>query len=127
MFSLAIGCDRAAGPGGGPSTAGSKRLVILINGDSPFWTAARQGMIEGAKKYELEKAGLTAFMEVNDGSPDGQIGKLRQFGSQSDIVGVAISPVDANNEAIAEELRIAQGQRRAGHLHRRRSFSRALP
>jgi len=50
-------------------------------------------------------------MEKNNGTAQGQIEKLRQFGSQRDIAGVAISVIQADNAAIAEEMRnlAAQG------------------
>ena len=47
-------------------------------------------------------------MEVNDGTAAGQINMLRQFASQSDIVAVAVSPLDANNQAVADEMRQLQ-------------------
>jgi ribose transport system substrate-binding protein len=62
-------------------------------------------MLEAEKDFKLKNAGLTTFMEVNDGTPEGQIDKLRQFGTQRDIVGVAISPIVADNPSIAQELK----------------------
>jgi ribose transport system substrate-binding protein len=44
-------------------------------------------------------------MEINDGTPEGQISKLRQFASQTDIIGVAVSALDADNAAVADLLR----------------------
>lgn len=85
--------------------AADKRIVLLTNGNSPFWDAARFGMQEAAKNLQLKEAGLLAVMEVNDGTPKGQIDKLRQFSSQADIVGVAISALDADNVAVADEMR----------------------
>lgn len=106
---LVAGCNNAtsdSGKTGAPaaSDAALKRLIILTNGNSPYWDAARVGMVEAAKKLDIEKAGLTAVMEVNDGSPEGQISKLRQFASQSDSVAVAVSALDANNAAVAAEM-----------------------
>jgi ribose transport system substrate-binding protein len=81
-----------------------KRIIVLTNGNSPFWDAARQGMQEAAKDLRLADAGLRAVMEVNDATPQGQLDKLRQFASQSDVVGVAVSALDANNAQVAEEM-----------------------
>lgn len=71
-----------------------------MNGNSPFWDAVGHG---------LKKAGadlkVNAVLETNDATPKGQIDKLRQFTTQSDIAGVAISVTDAANPAIADELR----------------------
>jgi ribose transport system substrate-binding protein len=97
VASLALGCG-----GGGPET---KRMIILINGDGPFWDACRVGVSEAEKDFKLATANLHAVVESNDGTPQGQLEKLRQFSSQSDIVAIGISPCDAANVAIADELR----------------------
>lgn len=93
----------ALGCGGGGSS--SKRIIILTNGNSPFWDACRVGLQEAEKDLALNKAGFRAVLEVNDGTPQGQIDKLRQFASQSDIVAIGISPCDAANLAVAELMR----------------------
>lgn len=106
LAALVAGCDSAAGDRASTSggNAAAKRLIILTNGNSPYWDACRAGMVEGAKKFALEKAGLTAGMENNDGTPAGQITRLRQYASQPDIAGVAVSAVDASNAAVAAEM-----------------------
>ena len=86
-------------------TEAKKRIVFLNNTNSPFWDACRAGMVEAEKELKLGDAGLTTVMEVNDDTTGGQINFLRQFGTQRDIVGVAISPVVADNPAIAAELK----------------------
>ncbi len=43
-------------------------------------------------------------MDSNDGTEQGQIEKLRQYGTQSDIAAVIISPLSASNPSIAAEL-----------------------
>jgi ribose transport system substrate-binding protein len=85
-----------------------KRIIILTNGNSPFWDACRVGLQEADAKLELKKAGMRAVLEVNDGTPQGQIDKLRQFGTQSDIIAVGVSALDASNEAIADQMRELQ-------------------
>ncbi len=90
------------------TTAGKKRLVFLTNVDDPFWDTCRAGLQEGAKTHDLESAGLTVVMDKNNQEAEGQIAKLRQYGSESDIAGVAISVVRADNKAIATELRNLQ-------------------
>jgi ribose transport system substrate-binding protein len=95
---FSIGCGDRAG-------SGVKRIVFLNNTNSPFWDACREGIEEAERELKLNDAGLEAMMEVNDGTPSGQIEKLRQFRSQPDIVAVAISPIVADNAAIAQELR----------------------
>lgn len=109
MLLGSFGCDTQK-PGGGegaPAAGGKalKRIVLLTNGNSPFWDACRFGLQAANNDLKLEAAGLQAIMEVNDGTPQGQIDKLRQFGSQSDIVGVAVSALDAKNASVAEEMK----------------------
>src|SRR5688500_5002723 len=87
-----IGCgDKPGATNKDSKSGGSKRFILLTNGNSPYWDACRFGLQEGAKEFKLEEAGIAAVMEVNDGTPKGQIDKLRQFGSQSDILAVAVS------------------------------------
>ena len=87
-----------------PAGGGKKRIVFLTNGSDPFWDACRSGLEEGAKQFEIEKAGYVVAMEVNNGKPQGQIDKLRQFASQGDVAAVAISVIQADNAAIIEEM-----------------------
>jgi len=82
----------------------SKRIVLLNNTDSPFWDAARAGIKQAAEDLKLAEAGISASMDSNDGTEQGQIEKLRQYGTQRDIVAVIISPISSSNPAIADEL-----------------------
>ncbi|MFM7250968.1 MAG: substrate-binding domain-containing protein [Planctomycetaceae bacterium] len=109
---LAAGCSsgsKPAQPGAGAAakggTASARRLIFLTNGDDPFWDACNAGLQEGAKQYDIAAKGLTVVMEKNNGTAQGQIEKLRQFASQSDIAGVAISVIQADNVAIIEEMK----------------------
>jgi ribose transport system substrate-binding protein len=86
----------------------TKRIIILTNGNSPFWDAARVGVREADKDLKLKDGGLAAVVEVNDGTDAGQINKLRQFASQSDIVGVGVSVNTAGIEAIVQQMRELQ-------------------
>ena len=92
----------------GGGTAGLKRLIILTNGDSPFWDACREGLLAAKSELKLSEVGLDAVLDVNDGSAQGQLAKLQQYGTQSDIAGVGVSAIDAKNVAIADELRSMQ-------------------
>jgi ribose transport system substrate-binding protein len=95
------------GPAGnGDAAAGqARRIVLLTNGNSPFWDAARAGMQDAERDFDLKAAGLTAVMDVNDGTAQGQLDKLRQFASQGDVAAVGVSAIDSENVAIADELR----------------------
>ncbi len=103
------GCP-AATPGAGDPTqsGGTKRIVFLINIPDPYWEANLQGLNEGAKMFDLASAGLSVTQDPGNGTTEGQIEKLRQYATQDDIVGVAISPWDADSPAIVEELQKLQ-------------------
>lgn len=113
LASIFVGCDSNSNSNGPSSSGGSvskggggptKRIVLLNNTDSPFWDAARAGIAKAAEDLKLSEKGFSAGMDANDGSDQGQIEKLRQYGTQDDIAAVIISPVAAKNAAIAEEL-----------------------
>ena len=109
---IASGCSPKSTPGTagsgattGASNGGTKRIVLLNNTDSPFWDAARAGIAKAAEDLKLAEHGFTAGMDSNSDGEQGQIEKLRQYGSQSDIAAVIISPLSATNAAIADELK----------------------
>jgi ribose transport system substrate-binding protein len=113
LLCISAGCgnreSRGPGGAGGEGTSGAergaRRLVLLNNGNSPFWDACRLGLQEAARDFKLNAANLAVVMEVNDGTVQGQIDRLRQFSNMRDIAGVAISALDADNAAVAEEMR----------------------
>jgi ribose transport system substrate-binding protein len=89
-----------------PTTSGSpRRIIMLTNGDDPFWDAMRRGMEKAQEDFKLGDVGLKAELDKGDFSENAQIDKLKQYASQSDVAAVAISSVDADNEAIADAMR----------------------
>jgi ribose transport system substrate-binding protein len=107
---LLAGCPSASNQPGTKSSGGSgtKRILFVTNGDDPFWDALLSGLNEGAKQFKLADAGLSVHRDVNNGSAEGQIEKLRQYATQDDIAGVAISVIQADNLSIIEEMRNLQ-------------------
>jgi ribose transport system substrate-binding protein len=97
--------NASAGAGAKNTSGATKRIVLLNNTDSPFWDAARAGIEKAVVDLKLADAGFTASMDTNDGTDQGQIEKLRQYGTQSDIAAVIISPTSASNPAVADELK----------------------
>ena len=93
---------------GGEPAAGTKRIIFVTNGDDPFWDACLSGLKEGEKQYKLADSKLTVQRDVNNGTAEGQIEKLRQYATQDDIAGVAISVIQADNLAIVEEMKNLQ-------------------
>jgi len=119
---LLVGLGLAAAGCGGPRPtapapaagdapkAGSKRLVFITNGDDPFWDALLSGLKEGEKRFDCAAAGLTVSRDVNNASAEGQIERLRQYATQDDIAGIAISVIQADNQSIVEEMRKLQAK-----------------
>lgn len=93
----------AKGPDG--AGGGKQRFVFLTNGNSPYWDACRAGIQDAEKELKLAEAGFTAIMETGDGTVEGQLNKLKQFGGQADIAGIAVSVQQADNAAIAAQLK----------------------
>ena len=106
-FVLAIGLAVCAfsivGCGGNKSK--SKRIILLTNGDDPFWDAMRVGMEKAEKDFGLSEAGLSVVMDKNDGTAGGQVEKLKQYLGQTDIAAVGISVIDPQNSAMADAMR----------------------
>jgi ribose transport system substrate-binding protein len=100
FLSIFVGCATLAGCGDG-----SKRIILLTNGDDPFWDAMRDGMNKAAEELDLESARLTAVLDKNNNTPKGQVDKLKQYLNQTDIAAVVVSVTDAKNVAIAEAMR----------------------
>ncbi len=109
LAALASGCAKSSNSttnGGTGDSAATKRIVFLTNGDDPFWDACRTGMDKAAEDLKIEDAGLTHNMDKgSEFKVEKQVAKLEQYATQSDIAGVAISPVDAGNRAIAKALK----------------------
>lgn len=100
----ALGCTSEK-PAANTAAPGAKRLILITNGDSPFWKACRAGVDAAQKELKLDEQKFKAVMEVNDGTLARQIDQLRQFGSQSDVAGIGISVIDARNASLANELK----------------------
>jgi ribose transport system substrate-binding protein len=81
-----------------------KRIVFLTNGDDPYWDTCRAGFNEAAEKLDLAKSGITVDFQKGNGKLEGQIERLRQYASEADVAGVAISVINAENKGIAVEL-----------------------
>jgi ribose transport system substrate-binding protein len=126
LLPLMIGLAGCSGGGGGPAggsssgggssspqpatAAGTRRIIFVTNGDDPFWDACLSGLKEGEKQHALAAAGLSVQRDVNNGTAEGQIEKLRQYATQDDIAGVAISVIQADNSAIIDEMKKLQAK-----------------
>jgi ribose transport system substrate-binding protein len=108
LGALGCGARLPGGPAEPGASSQAKRILFVTNGDDPFWDACLSGLREGEKQFNLAAAGLKVFRDVNNGTAEGQIEKLRQYATQDDIVGVAISVIQADNLAIIEEMRNLQ-------------------
>ena len=91
-------------------SADLKRIIILTNGNAPFWDAAAAGARDAEKELNCAADGFQVVVDRNDFKAEGQIEKLRQYASATDVAAVAISVTDAQNNAIPDELRKLQKQ-----------------
>lgn len=97
---------KSKSPNDASSAAGKlRRIILLTNGDDPFWDAMRRGMEKAEEELKLAEAGLRAVLDKGDFSEEAQINKLTQYATQSDIAAVAISSVDAKNRGIADAMK----------------------
>ncbi|MCA9148238.1 MAG: substrate-binding domain-containing protein [Planctomycetales bacterium] len=100
------GCNKGntdnAASGGGTA---KRRIILLTNGDDPFWDAMREGMNAAAKELDLASHNLEAVLDKGDFSDEAQINKLNQYATQTGIAAVAISSVDAKNIGIADAMK----------------------
>lgn len=92
------------------SGAKQRRFIFVTNGDDPFWDACLSGLKEGEKRFACAAAGITVSRDVNNATAEGQIERLRQYATQDDVAGVAISVIQADNQAIVDEMRKLQAK-----------------
>ncbi len=86
----------------------TKRIIILTNGNTPYWDACAKGASDAAAELKLKEAGYRFEIEHNNLTDKGQIDKLKSYKTAVDIAAVAISVTDENNPAIAEAMKELQ-------------------
>jgi ribose transport system substrate-binding protein len=115
---LLVGCSGPREPAatdGTPRAVSSssqkpRRFIFVTNGDDPFWDACLSGLKEGEKRFGCAAAGISVSRDVNNATAEGQIERLRQYATQDDVAGVAISVIQADNQAIVDEMRKLQAK-----------------
>ena len=58
---------------------GTKRIIILTNGNSPYWDAAAKGANDAAKELKLEDEGFQVEIQRGDYKDKNQIDKLKSY------------------------------------------------
>jgi len=117
LFTLAwlclacVGCTEGNQPQGGagsPSAAtnqpGSQpksdfKIVILTNGSSPFWDACDRGLKDAGQEL-----GVRVELVRNDATENGQIRRLEQLATQSDVKGVGVSVLEGQAAGVLEQM-----------------------
>jgi ribose transport system substrate-binding protein len=97
--------DAAAERPAATTAAKPRRFIFITNGDDPFWDALLSGLKEGEQRFGCAAAGITVARDVNNASAEGQIERLRQYATQDDVAGIAISVIQADNQSIVEEMK----------------------
>src|SRR5262245_21644574 len=86
-------------PGCGAGSAGEPKIVILTNGSSPFWDACDRGLKDAGQKL-----GVRVELVRNDATEGGQIRRLEQLATQSDVKGVGVSVVEEQAAGVLERM-----------------------
>lgn len=97
------GSSGTGGAGGGE--AGKKRIVILTNGDDPFWDACEAGAMKAEEVLGLKDQGYYVTFDRADFTDKGQVDKVKQYAMQKDLVGFGISVFNPDSAALAKELK----------------------
>jgi ribose transport system substrate-binding protein len=94
-----LACSTSKGPE--PGAGGARpRFVFISNSNSPFWDAARVGLDDAAKEFNVE-----VELIRNDGSTGGQIRRLEQVAAQREVKGVMVSVVEPNASGIIDQMK----------------------
>jgi len=101
------GCPGRNPNGGGGTNADSqtKRIVILTNGDDPFWDACEAGTNKAVEELGLAGQGYSVTFDRADFSDKGQVDKIKQYAMQKNLVGFGISVFNPDSPAVAKELK----------------------
>ena len=102
-------------------------MILLTNGADPFWDAMLAGMQDAESDFKLKEAGLRTVRDVNDGTPKGQVDRLRQYANQSDIAAVAVAVTDSSNLANRQGHGSLPGGRHQGDHDRLRRRHQEQP
>ena len=97
-------------PGPGGAAAGGegeslRRIVILTNGDDPFWDACEAGAMAAEEEFNAAQLGYDVVFERANFTVERQVEMLRGYRLAGDVAGVGVSVVDPEANAIANELR----------------------
>jgi len=98
------GCPSGSREGTG-GTQGAKRIVILTNGDDPFWDACEAGTYKAAEELGLAEQGYQVTFDRADFTDKGQVDKIKQYSMQKDLAGFGISVFNPDSAAVAKELK----------------------
>ncbi|MAT16254.1 MAG: hypothetical protein CMJ46_13405 [Planctomyces sp.] len=99
---LLAGCGD--GENGGEVTASKRRIILLTNGNSPYWVTFARGAQEAKEKLNLAEENLEVVIDQGDFSPQSQIEKLQQYQGATDIAAVAICVTDPKNQALINQM-----------------------
>ena len=87
--------------GGAPARSGGGdfKIVILTNGSSPFWDACDKGLQDAGQKL-----GVRVELVRNDATEGGQIRRLEQLATQSDVKGIGVSVLESQASGVLEQM-----------------------
>ena len=83
----------------------AKRIVVMFNGEDPFWDAARGGAQQAERDLKLGNASLVVDFKTTDFTPESQIELLRRIAVKGDVAGVAIPVIAPENPGIVRAMK----------------------
>jgi ribose transport system substrate-binding protein len=98
---ILTGCGSStsrSGAGGRPI-----KLLFVTNSNADWWNAVEKGMRDAGKEF-----GVQVEMRRNEGQVQGQINKLQDALSLTDVSGVAVSVIEAEASGVADAMRALQ-------------------
>lgn len=85
--------------GGQAAPHGDFRIVILTNGSSPYWDACDRGLKDAGQEL-----GVRVELVRNDATEGGQIRRLEQLATQSDVKGIGVSVLESQAAGVLEQM-----------------------
>ncbi|QDT64540.1 substrate-binding domain-containing protein [Calycomorphotria hydatis] len=82
----------------------TKRIVFLSNVPAPYWDACAAGCKSAEADLKLNDEGYEVIFEQNTKGLEGQIRRLEQWGTATDIAAVGISLLEPENPALVDAM-----------------------
>jgi ribose transport system substrate-binding protein len=106
-----LGCPASSTPtsDSGEPAGDKKRIVILTNGDDPFWDACEAGAMHAEEELGLAGQGyVVTFDRPVEFADKAQVDKIKQYALDKNLVGLGISIYNPDSPSVYKELKALQ-------------------